>query len=289
MSLDRALRWGSAELTRAGVPSPAVDAELLLAHVLDLEPGELRRRRLLGAPLEEAGGRAYRDLVARRGDRVPLQHLTGRASFAGLDLHVGPGVFVPRPETEVLLDRALAALGAPGSEALAARPTVVDLCTGSGALALALAAALPGARVGAVELSAQAYRYAQANVAATGLPVDLRRGPAQESFADWLGAVDLVVSNPPYIPPDAVPLDPEVRDHDPELALYGGGADGLSVPLEVARRAFELLRPGGLLLMEHADLQGESLPAALRAQGWSEVTDHRDLAGRPRVTQARRT
>jgi release factor glutamine methyltransferase len=281
VSIDRLLRSATATLAEAGVPSPAVDAELLLAHVTGRDVGEVRRARILGEDLPEAGEAAYLEVVARRRARVPLQHLTGSAHFAGLDLAVGPGVFVPRPETEVLVGLALQAL-----EGLD-RPTVVDLCTGSGAIALALAHARPDARVGAVELSVQAHRYAARNVQRTGLQVDLRLGRAQDAFADWVGQADVATANPPYIPPDAVPVDVEVREHDPELALYGGGDDGLQVPVEVAARAATLLRPGGVLLMEHADVQGTVLPDALRAQElWHEVEDHRDLAGKPRVTRA---
>jgi release factor glutamine methyltransferase len=318
MTLDRVLRLATARLREAGVPSPGVDAEILMAHLLDTDLATVRRARLMGEGLPGrgagrgaraagqdgaagAGGRgvgqdgdpgtgdggaraveaAYLELVARRAERVPLQHLTGTAHFAGLDLQVGPGVFVPRPETEVMVELALAVL-----EGLD-RPTVVDLCTGSGAVALAVASRRPDARVGAVELSAQAHRWAQRNLAATGLTVDLRLGRAQEAFGDWLGEVDVVTSNPPYIPPGAVPVDVEVREHDPELALYGGGEDGLDVPREVAARAALLLRPGGVLLMEHADVQGETLPTALMTTGdWAGVEDHRDLAGLPRVTRA---
>ncbi|WP_122260973.1 peptide chain release factor N(5)-glutamine methyltransferase [Ornithinimicrobium cerasi] len=285
MTLDRLLRAAAARLAAAGVPSPAVDAELLLAHVLRRDLADLRRARLLGEPLPDgehgATATAYQGLVARRAARVPLQHLTGTAHFAGLDLSVGPGVFVPRPETEVMVELALSALE--GIE----RPTVVDLCTGSGAVALALASRRPDSRVGAVELSVEAHRYAAANVRSTGLGVDLRLGPAQESFGDWAGEVHVVTSNPPYIPPGAVPVDVEVREHDPELALYGGGEDGLDIPREVAARAADLLRTGGVLLMEHADVQGRTLPATLMATGdWASVEDHRDLAGLPRVTRA---
>ncbi|MDO5740966.1 MAG: peptide chain release factor N(5)-glutamine methyltransferase, partial [Ornithinimicrobium sp.] len=145
-------------------------------------------------------------------------------------------------------------------------------------------------RVGAVELSPEAHRYAVANAAQTGLVIDLRLGPAQESFGDWAGTVDVVVSNPPYIPTDAVPIDPEVRDHDPALALYGGGEDGLDLPRALGEQAAVLLRPGALLLMEHAEAQGVSLPAALAAQGhWDTIEDLPDLGGRPRVTRARQT
>lgn len=281
MTLDRLLRSAAATLSAAGVPSPAVDAELLLAHVTGRELADLRRARILGEEVPEATRTAYLQLVARRRERVPLQHLTGTAPFAGLDLSVGPGVFVPRPETEVLVGLARQALE--GLE----RPTVVDLCTGSAAIALALAHARPDARVGAVELSEEAHRYAATNVARTRLAVDLRLGRAQDAFGDWAGQVDVVTSNPPYIPLDAVPVDVEVREHDPGLALYGGGEDGLQVPREVAARAARLLRSGGVLLMEHADVQGQALPGALVAQGhWREVDDHADLAGLPRVTRA---
>lgn len=281
MTLDRLLRSATAVLAEAGVPSPAVDAEVLLAHVLGTDLAAIRRARLMGAGVPGASASAYQELVGRRAARVPLQHLTGTAHFAGVDLRVGPGVFVPRPETELMVELALAALD--GQE----RATLVDLCTGSGAVALAVARRRRDVRVGAVEVSPEAHAYAVTNVGATGLAVDLRLGRAQDAFGDWLGSVDVVTANPPYIPPGAVPVDVEVREHDPGLALYGGGEDGLAVPREVAARAAELLRPGGVLLMEHADVQGEVLPAALMATGcWAAVEDHRDLAGLPRVTRA---
>ena len=280
-TVDALVREATGRLTGAGVNSPAVDAEVLLAHVLGRPVGELRRARILGEPVPAAAATAYRRLVDRRVTRVPLQHLTGTGHLGGVDLVVGPGVFVPRPETEVLLGLALEALSG------VADPTVVDLCTGSGAIALAVARARPDARVGAVELSEEAHRYAVTNVERTGLAVDLRLGRAQEAFEDLVGRVDVVTSNPPYIPPDAVPVEVEVREHDPEVALYGGGEDGLQVPLEVAARAARLLRPGGVLLMEHAEAQGRTLPEALAAQGtWAQVADHHDLAGLPRVARA---
>jgi release factor glutamine methyltransferase len=269
-------------LREAGVPSPRVDAETLLAHVLNRDLSDLRRTLLLGEPVGEPDRAAYRMLVAQRALRVPLQHLTGEAHFRRLTLRVGPGVFVPRPETEGLVDLALTDLRAVGEGAV-----VVDLCTGSGAIALALADEWPTASVHAVELSADAHAWAAANVERSGLAVDLRLGDATTAFADLVGTVDVVVSNPPYIPPGSVPVDPEVRDHDPQVALYGGGADGLQVPLAVVARAADLLVPGGVLLMEHADVQGEQLVRLLRATGdWSTVTDHVDLAGLPRVTRA---
>lgn len=276
------VRAATAQLLAAGVASPRVDAEILLAHVLGRDVGDLRRALLLGEMVGEADHTAYRRLVEQRAARVPLQHLTGAAHFRHLTLRVGPGVFVPRPETEVLVDLALADL-----RAARHAPVVVDLCTGSGAIALALAAEWPASRVHAVELSEDAHAWATVNVEGTGLPVDLRLGDATTAFEDLAGAVDVVVSNPPYIPPGSVPVDPEVRDHDPAVALYGLGEDGLQVPLAVAARAARLLVPGGVLLMEHADVQGETLVSRLRATGqWSRVTDHPDLTGLPRVTRA---
>jgi release factor glutamine methyltransferase len=167
---------------------------------------------------------------------------------------------------------------------------VVDLCTGSGAIALAIKDERPEAAVRALELSEDALAWAEHNRTRLDLDVELANGDATEPcFPDWSGSVDVVTVNPPYIPVGAVPVDPEVRDHDPGLALYGGSDDGLAIPLRVASVAASLLRPGGLLLMEHADSQGDSLPAALRSSGaWTDVADHVDLSGRPRVTSARR-
>lgn len=278
-----------AALTAAGVPSPRADVLILAAHVLGADRSEVERRLILGGDLDEATAERLHRLVEERADRVPLQHLTGTAPFRRLDLHVGPGVFVPRPETEGVIDLVLAELA--GQE----RPVVVDLCSGSGALALAVADEAPQAEVVAVEVSDFAVAWAARNVETTGLPVrlvtaDATADPATvPDLADLVGVVDVVVSNPPYIPVGMVPLEPEVAEHDPDIALYGGSEDGLAIPLAVAAAAARLLRPGGLLAMEHADSQGESLPQALAATGaWTEVADHADLAGRARTTTARR-
>jgi release factor glutamine methyltransferase len=277
--LRAAVRSATTRLAEAGVPSPETDALALAAHALGVSVGDVRKAMVLGA----AAPAAYEALVSERAARMPLQHLTGRAGFRRLELSVGPGVFVPRPETEFVAGLAIEA-----ALALDA-PVVVDLCTGSGAIALAVADEVPAAQVYAVELGEDAHAWAAHNVALSGLPVDLRHGDATAAFPELDGRVDVVVSNPPYIPVGMVPLDPEVRDHDPELALYGGSDDGLRTPLAVARRAAALLKPGGVLVMEHADSQGQTLPAALRRTGeWTDVADHDDLAGRPRATTARR-
>jgi release factor glutamine methyltransferase len=280
--LRGAVRAAASRLAEAGVASAESDAVALAAHALGCSVGDVRKAMVLGAPVPAA----YEALVAERAARVPLQHLTGRAGFRRLELEVGPGVFVPRPEPEVVAWLAIEAARAAGE-----RPVVVDLCTGSGAIALAVADEVPAARVYAAELAPEAHAWAARNVAATGLGVELRLGDATSAqvLAELDGRVDVVVSNPPYIPVGMVPVDAEVREHDPSVALYGGSEDGLAVPLAVAARAAVLLRPGGTLVMEHADTQGESLPAALQRTGcWRDVVDHADLTGRPRATVARR-
>jgi release factor glutamine methyltransferase len=277
----REVALASATFAEKGVASPEADALALAAFVLGSDVADVRRRMVM---LDEADAGfldRYAGLVEERAARVPLQHLTGRAGFRHLDLAVGPGVFVPRPETEFVAGLAIEA-----ALALDA-PVVVDLCTGSGAIALAVADEVPTATVYAVELGEDAHAWAARNVADTGLAVDLRHGDATTAFPELEGTVDVVVANPPYIPVGMVPLDPEVRDHDPELALYGGSEDGLRIPLAVALRAAVLLRPGGLMVMEHADTQGRTLPAALLRTGlWADVADHDDLTGRPRATVA---
>jgi release factor glutamine methyltransferase len=276
--LRSAVREATARLVEAGVESAEVDAVALAAHALGVSVGDARKAMVLGAPVPPA----YDELVSLRASRLPLQHLTGRAGFRRLELQVGPGVFVPRPETEFV-----AGLAIDAARAMGEAPVVVDLCTGSGAIALSVKDEVPAADVYAVELSDLAHAWAERNREQTGLDVDVRLGDAGAAFADLEGQVDVVVSNPPYIPVGAVPVDPEVREHDPEVALYGGSDDGLRIPAAVAARAAVLLRPGGVLVMEHADTQGESLPAALRAAGpWRDVRDQPDLTGRPRATVA---
>jgi len=263
-------------LAEAGVASPEVDAEILLAHVLGID----RSRLVLVDEVADGDRATYDALVGRRAAREPLQHLTGRAYFRHVELAVGPGVFVPRPETELLAGWAVERAGALDA------PVVVDLGTGSGAIAKAVADEVPHARVHAVEMDEAAHGWATTNLAGTG--VDLRLGDLGTAFDELAGTVDVVVSNPPYIPLDAwesVAL--EVRDHDPALALWSG-ADGLDAMRVVEARAALLLVPGGVVGVEHADAQGESAPAVFAATGrWADVRDHRDLAGRPRFVTAR--
>lgn len=286
--LKHALAGAQRRLAAAGVPSPAADAHLLAAHALGLLRRELARRVVLGYRLTELEGDRFEELIEARVARVPLQHLTGLAAFRRLELAVGPGVFIPRVETELSAGLAI--------EAALSLTTalVVDLCTGSGAIALAVADEVPGARVVALELGPQALAWAGENIRRLGLGdrVELRAGDAvgaaDDLLADLVGTVDVVVANPPYIPPGAEPVEPEVRDHDPALALYGGGADGLAVPRGVVVTAAALLRPGGLFVMEHGDRQGPATRALLANGPWRGVVTHQDLAGRDRALAARR-
>jgi release factor glutamine methyltransferase len=270
------IREAVAELAAGGVASAAYDADELLAHAA----GVPRSRLVVLDHVDDATAALFRDLVTRRAAREPLQHLTGVAGFRHVELAVGPGVFVPRPETELLAGWAIErATGQP-------EPVVVDLCTGSGAIARAVADEVPAARVHAVELDESALAWAERNLAGTG--VDLRHGSMADAFGDLDGAVDVVVCNPPYIPLEAwESVAPEARDHDPHLALFSGadGLDAMRVLEQVARR---LLRPGGVVGAEHADAQGTQAPEVFARTGhWREVEDHVDLAGRPRFVTAR--
>ncbi|MDK1327267.1 peptide chain release factor N(5)-glutamine methyltransferase [Arthrobacter sp. zg-Y1143] len=273
--LAEALRAAAAVLAAAGVPSPRVDAELLAAHLLGETAGRVRALAFTDAPTP-AG---YADLVAERAARVPLQHITGKAHFRYLELAVGPGVFVPRPETETVAQLAIdAARRAAGAK-------VVDLGTGSGAIAAAVASEVPGAEVHAVELSPLAFAWAERNLAPLG--VRLVQGDLRDALPGHNGSFDVVVSNPPYIPADAVPNEPEAAEHDPAMALYGGGADGMELPMAAARTAARLLVPGGYFVMEHAEVQAQDIARRLAADpAWTDVRSHLDLNGRPRATSA---
>lgn len=248
-------------------------------HVLGLtRPSDLA----LADGLDEA---VYADLVERRASRVPLQHLVGTVGFRWIELEVGPGVFVPRPETESVVQWAIDALK--GTE----RPLLVDLCTGSGAIALALANEVPAATVHAVETDAGALAWTRRNaenrVRAGDPEVQLYEGSAAEALPELEGTVDLVISNPPYLALDERHLSqPEVVDHDPEIALFAG-EDGLEVIRLVEQAARRLLKPGGLVVVEHSDRQGVTAPAVF-AEGWADVRDHQDLTGRDRFVTARR-
>ncbi len=275
------------ELSAAGVPSPRFDAAELAASLLGVRRGEL----IAHPDLDEATVAAYRDLVQRRAQREPLQHITGVAHFRHITVRVGPGVFIPRPETEVVAGAAIEAaqeIAASGSV-----PTVVDLYAGSGAIAIAVAAEVPQAVVHAVEGDDAAARWLFRNAAGSS---DGRlhahhehvAGCADGVLRDITGTVDVVVANPPYIPEGAHIRDAEVAEHDPPPALWSGH-DGLDAMRVLERTAARLLRPGGFAIAEHADVQGESAPAVFASTGrWTDVADHADLTDRPRYLTATR-
>jgi release factor glutamine methyltransferase len=280
MSAADVVAAATAALEAGGVPSPRVDAETLYSHVT----GKPRSMLASAAPPHPEQLTAFWSMVAARVRRVPLQHLIGSASFRFVDVEVGPGVFIPRPETELLAGWAIDAAKSV-VKASTQPPVVIDLCTGSGVVALSIVHECPPASVHAVELDEGAFEWAARNLAGTG--IDLRLGDAAEAFRDLDGTVDVVVSNPPYIPLEAwESVAPEVRDHDPALALWSG-EDGLDAIRIIEHTAWRLLKPGGVVGVEHADAQGESAPAVFGGR-WSEVRDHADLAGRARYLTARK-
>lgn len=301
-------------LQRAGVPSPSFDAAELAAFVL----GTTRTRMVLQDPFTGEQRVQYEQLITQRCARVPLQHLIGSAGFRRLELAVGPGVFIPRPETELLTEAAVRTLGV----AAPAERIAVDLCSGSGAVAIAMATEVPGSQVHAVELSEDALVWTERNATAYRSDIAVVGSTLRVVHADatscaepgrplsrLAGAVSVVTANPPYVPAGMIPNEIEVRDHDPALALYGGD-DGLDVVRGIIRTAAILLRRGGLLVMEHADVQGvdaglHGVPGTLSAHVsdaeletmthtpagdslWARVDDRPDLNHKPRFTLATR-
>ncbi|KQT74375.1 peptide chain release factor N(5)-glutamine methyltransferase [Microbacterium sp. Leaf436] len=274
---DTARRFGA-----AGVPDPQVDAELLVAHVLDSSRGGVQAAAIRGDRMPPPAVAALAPLVDRRCAREPLQHLTGLAPFRSLELAVGPGVFVPRPETEMVAQLAIDALRSVASES----PIAVDLGTGSGAIALAMATEVSHARVFAAENSVDAYIWTKQNVARIGAHnVTLAFIDLTDAFPELDGTVSVVASNPPYVPDDAIPRDPEVRLFDPPAALYGG-PDGLDAVRQLSRVGLRLAHPGGSIVIEHGEWQGAAIRDILTADGWRAAATHPDLTARDRATTA---
>lgn len=278
--LRLAVRDAEQMLAAAGIECARADAEILAAHIVGVERGKL-----LMAPLVEPQViEAYRQLVVRRARREPVQHLLGTAVLGPVTVAVGPGVFIPRPETELLVEWGLHAIREVRS------PLVVDLCTGSGAIALAVAAQRPDAQVHAVEADPSALSWARHNITRHGAAVTLHAADVRASdlLVDLEARVDLVLCNPPYVP-DGTQLPAEVSEWDPPGAVFGG-ADGLDVIRAVIVAAAGLLRHRGRLGIEHDDTHGDAVPALLRRRRvLAEVEAHRDLAGRPRFATAART
>lgn len=301
-------------LTAVGVPSPSADASQIVAHAL----GTTRNRMFLQDPVTDEQKVRIEQLLTRRLSRVPLQHLLGTAAFRRIEVEVGPGVFIPRPETELVAEAAMRVL----AEQVVGQRIAVDLCSGSGAIAISLGTEVSGSRIQAVELSDEAVEWTRRNVTAYETTL-IERGSRVEvvhhdattvadpggPLARLAGQVAVVVSNPPYIPAQMIPREPEVRDHEPKVALYGGD-DGLDVVRGVLHTAAILLRPGGLVVIEHADVQGpgagaagvpgvtrmavadavlaDRLKVAIGTPLFTEINDRIDLNGLPRFTLARR-
>ncbi|MEN3613121.1 peptide chain release factor N(5)-glutamine methyltransferase [Plantactinospora sp. ZYX-F-223] len=298
-----AIAAATSALARAGVGPARTEAELLLAYVLGVSRGALA----VADPLTGEQRDRLAELVERRTRHEPLQHLLGSAAFRYLELAVGPGVFVPRPETELLAGwgveqaRRVGATGTgaggspdrSGADPAGGGPLVVDLCSGSGAIALSVAEEVPEARVVAVERSAAALDWLRRNAAeragAGDRPIEVVAGDVAdpELLAGYAGRVDVLLCNPPYVP-DGTPVPPDVAGHDPAEAVFGG-PDGLAVIRLVLDRAARLLRPGGAFGVEHDDTHGTAVPDLLRAHGrFIDIADHPDLVGRPRFATARR-
>jgi release factor glutamine methyltransferase len=263
-------------LADAGIDSARYEAEELAAHLTDTERGRLP---LIDSPDDTFFDR-YHAAIGARSRRVPLQHITGTAAFGPVRLLVGPGVFIPRPETEAILEWATA-------QRLPEAPVIVDLCTGSGALAIALAQHWPEARLLGIDDSEAALEYARKNSA--GTKVELLHADVTKPglLTDLDGQVDLVVANPPYVP-DGAPVEPEVSHHDPSHAVFGG-ADGMMVISAIVRLAGRWLRPGGFFAVEHDDTTS-SLTCELISgtECFDDVVARTDLTGRPRFVTARR-
>lgn len=285
------LRGAAQLLADAGVPNPGPDTAALLAHAWGIDASDLARKRLLGEPVPAGVTEDFAQLIDRRRQRVPLQHIIGVAAFRHLDLEVGPGVFVPRPETELLVTEVLEELDRQHNAHV---PFVIDLCSGSGAITLSLATEHPRLRIIGVEREAEALKWSLKNLASVNLgdsSVELISGDATtfaEDRPDLWGRADAVVTNPPYVPDEAVPRDAEVREHDPAAALYGGST-GMEIPGLIMRQAEKLLRPGGFFIMEHSEEQG---PAAceliMSTASLRQAATYPDYTGRDRYTVAHR-
>ncbi len=292
------LEAAAARLARAGIDTARHDAKLLLAESAGRSLSDVDKAVLMDdafsqfAPSPEARG-AFESMLGRRESREPLQHIVGHAPFRYLDLDVGPGVFVPRPETELVVQEAIDWITAHGLYS----PRVVDLCAGSGAIGLAIATEVPGAQVWAVELDTQAAQWTRRNMHKVGerfpdlvanYRLEVADATCPVTLATLDGTADVVISNPPYIPLTNVPQQPEVRDFDPDTALYGGSADGMMIPERIIVRAAALVRKGGLFVMEHDITQGDRTVAFARANGFTEARTHTDLTGRSRYLVATR-
>ena len=288
---DAAIRAATARLTQAGVESPQADALELLAHAWGISRSEIGRARLRGTPIPAEVLPAFESLLARRAAREPLQHITGLAHFRHLSLAVGPGVFIPRPETELLVSAVIDWWKDrhPDGETSAQRVAIIDACAGSGAVGLSLAAELPHADVTGIEIEPAAAAYAVKNAAAVEATIRAQDSAYRLVEADALSfqpaaPVHVVVSNPPYVAAELQPEVTEVVDYDPATALYGGGENGLDFPQRLIAHGAALLAPGGLLALEHAEYQSAQLRESFAQAGLEKIQTLADYTGRDRIT-----
>jgi release factor glutamine methyltransferase len=281
--ISDALKLATDKFSVAGILSPSFDAEALGCFILKLDKSELALLAIDNQGLTESKLSDFLEVVQRREKREPLQHIIGLAPFRHLELEVGPGVFIPRPETEQLVDLAINKIQ------ILDTPVIVDLCSGSGAIAISLKTEVVSSTIYAVELSTDAFAFLTRNYQKYGLDTkNLRNENLTSALEELGGSVDLVISNPPYIPDAAVPIDLEVKLHDPSIALYGG-EDGLDVIRQISTRALFLLRPGGQLVLEHANTQAPAIGELLLSQGWQEIVSSQDLTGKDRMISAVRS
>ena len=281
MRFVEALAFAKDALDRAGVPSAEADSYWLLCHAAGISKSELMTRMSFDLGLSSQAHQSFLELLERRVRREPLQHILGTAGFLDFEVKVGPGVFIPRPETESLVTLGLELIKPVQS------PKVLEVGSGSGVIPIAIARSRPDAEVIAIEASEEAVHYLEDNLAQLAPAVSLRRGVFPDAAFDLVHSIDLLISNPPYIPLSAVPIDPEVYLHDPQLALYSGD-DGLDVIRDLVAIGFDLLVPGGAIAIEHADSQSDAIVELLLGQGYREVVAHKDLTGRFRLVSARK-
>ena len=280
MKFVEALAFVTDSLSQAKVPTPQADAYWLICHAANISRAELLNRMTFDLGLTDPQRELLMVSLEKRMQRIPLQHITGSAGFRDFELKVGPGVFIPRPETEMV-----AQLGIDFLKQLPDEAVALDVGSGSGAIAISLAREVEGARVVAVEASEEAAVFTAQNIQELAPRVELRVGDFQDHVLDLSGTLDLLISNPPYIPLDAIPIDLEVREHDPDLALYGG-QDGLDVIRDIIQFGPVLLRRGGMIVLEHADGQSDAVCELLLAEGFSKVQAHSDLTERLRSVSA---
>ena len=288
MAAADVIRDAAVQLREAGIETPEHDAKLLLAEAAGVELRDVDKALLMGEELGTAEQLArFQSMLARRAKHEPLQYITGHAPFRYLDLKVGLGVFIPRPETETVVQAGLDWLTEHGM----VHPRVVDLCAGSGAIGLSVVSEVPGSQVWAVELSPNTAEWTNKNLAetakrypsiASNYQLEIADATSLATLAQLDGTIDIVITNPPYVPESDVPEQPEVRDWDPELALYGGSMDGTLIPERIIERAYRLLKPGGALVMEHDVTQGDRLVAYAKAAGFTTASTGRDWTGRDR-------